>query len=522
MQSRSTSRAIALDGASNYLRFAASMGIWVLLIPYIINRVGTEAFGLWTLVHATIGVLGLLDMGLATGTVKFVALCRGTGDVARRNRLVSTLFFVYLALASLATLGVTVIAPAFGPWFQLSVTQEDAAIKLLWLVAARSLLFSLPLGLFRSILFAEQRIYLINAVQLTANLLYALAVWVLLEGGHGIVAMGWAGLVTTLLEHLAIVLLATRYVAHLRVSWRLADPRMLPELMSFSAYQAVVNVSVLVLLRLDPIIIKLFLPLTSVAVYGVALKVAENVQLLIKQFINALTPHIGALHGAGDDGGIRDLFIRGTRLATALTAALFAPIWLYAPEGIRLWIGPDFQAAVPVIRILLVTVLVATPQLMAANVLNMTGHHRYLAVAALLAMGLNVGSSLALAGTFHLVGIAAGTLISVVVVDVFIVRRACACHAVRFGEYARRALAPALLPALLQFAATIYLHSEYPPSHLGALVLQGSLSVLVYAAVFVPLGLEPSERQLLATALSSITNRVLGFTWKPVPKGGAS
>jgi O-antigen/teichoic acid export membrane protein len=74
-----------LNILSSYLRFVVSIGAVVFVTPLIIERIGLESYGIWALVLATVGLLGLMDFGLATSAVKFVAEKTGQSDNAGRN-----------------------------------------------------------------------------------------------------------------------------------------------------------------------------------------------------------------------------------------------------------------------------------------------------------------------------------------------------------------------------------------------------------------------------------------------------
>ena len=75
---------ILLNTLTNYLRFGITAVVFFLLTPYIIDRIGTEDFGLWSLVFSILGLFGLMDFGFTTGAVKYVAECKGSGDDERR------------------------------------------------------------------------------------------------------------------------------------------------------------------------------------------------------------------------------------------------------------------------------------------------------------------------------------------------------------------------------------------------------------------------------------------------------
>ena len=112
--------------------------------------------------------------------------------------------------------------------------------------------------------------------------------------------MAWVNLAAVFVEHLLYVFLAYRFVFQLRLSPSLARASLLGEATSFGVFQFLVSVSPFRSPPHDPIIVKLFVSLEAVAIYAVALKIAENTLMVVKQFINVLTPLAAQLKGEGD------------------------------------------------------------------------------------------------------------------------------------------------------------------------------------------------------------------------------
>ena len=99
-----------LNIASNYLRFAISMVVVLMMTPYIIGQLGMDLFGLWSLIFAVIGIFGLMDFGFATAAVKAVAEAAGNNDATGRNRALASLLMVYTVIGLLSLLLVIMLS----------------------------------------------------------------------------------------------------------------------------------------------------------------------------------------------------------------------------------------------------------------------------------------------------------------------------------------------------------------------------------------------------------------------------
>lgn len=493
---------VALDSLASYLRFGVALGVQFVLVPIVIDKVGTADYGLWTLTFSVLGLLTLVDFGFGTGVMRFVAEARGANDPERRNRIVSTVMVVYGVLAFIAAAAVGVISLFYGDLFDIPVDMVDRAYALLWILAGRSVLVTLPMGIFRSILFGEQRIALVNLIQAVTTLLYGVAAWVTLEAELGILGLAWANLLVLLVEHLAYVAAAFGLIRDLKVTRSRVDRESFGETASVSIYQFIVNVSSLVLLRTDPMIIKFFMPLTSVALFGVALKVAENVLLLLKQGINVLGPLVAELKGRGDTRTIRVVLVSGSKFAFAPAVVLMAGAWVYSREGLLYWVGPEFLEAAPVLQLLMTAMALMVPQMVASGVFTMTGLHKLTARLAVLSMIVHLGLAVALIVPFGLVGVALATLVATVLVDVFMVVHLASRHfGVGLKEYTARVFWPAFWPGIAAFGAMWGLKVWAPPADLGTVFLQGIPGTVIYALLFWRFCLEPEELRLIRERL---------------------
>ena len=114
-------RAIGIlkNTVSNYGRQLVQICVFLLLTPFIASRLGTDAFGLWALLQATVGLFGLFDLGFGTSVVKYVADARGRQDTDRLSALTATYFWVYATLGTavmLAAVAFVFVLPSACRW----------------------------------------------------------------------------------------------------------------------------------------------------------------------------------------------------------------------------------------------------------------------------------------------------------------------------------------------------------------------------------------------------------------------
>jgi O-antigen/teichoic acid export membrane protein len=493
--------------ASNYLRVIVGIAVMFFLIPFMVSRLGVDLFGLWSLIFAVVGLFGLLDLGFATAAMKYVAELTAKGDHTQRNEVLATLLVVYSVLGAVCLALVAILAGPASGWFDLPTGQARPFTLALWLIGT-VVAINFPASLVKAILIGSGRMHLVNAIELVITLVNAALIVVLLEAGFGLVGVAIATAVTMLLGPLVMLPLAIRLTPGLSASPRLFSRARVRELLGFSLYFFIANVAVLIILRIDPVVIKAFLTLGAVAVYAVAAKIAEYTYLLNKQFSNALMPLVSQSKGAGDADMVRRILVDGTRFLLAIAAPFIALLFFYADAIVVRWMGQEFAESVPLLRLLLLAVLFSSVQLNAANVLGMTGHHRFVAFAMGGSAVLNLILSIILIQVLGLTGVALGTMLATLVAELLlVVPRACREQGLGLWDFLLSAIwptLPALVPALGMAALMAY---AQPPNNFGWIILQGSIAALLYYAAFYRTGLSGSERELIVGKVRSALNR---------------
>ena len=493
---------VAANALSTYGRSVVSLAVVFFLTPAIIRCAGQEDFGLWSLTFAIVGILGLLDMAGMAGVVKWVAECRGSGDIDRRNRLLSTVAGVYLGISVFALVVIAVFALFYEQLFGIPEHLRDKALSLLWILAIRQVVLAVPLLLFKGILFGEQRIVLVNVIQTSAFLAYGLGGLYVLHMGWGIVGLAWVNLAAMLLEHTAYIVFSYVRVPDLRLSWSLADRSLLREVVSFSAAQLVINVAGLIRMRTDLILVRFFVSLAVVPVYAIAMRLAEVAYLLVKQFINVLAPLHAQLAAEGEDETLRAMLIHVAKFALVPMVVATSAGYVLGRDAIVFWVGPEFADAGSLLHILMTALVLGVPPLLAFTMLGMTGHHGMTARAAAISIVVNLGASIALVLPLETPGIALGTLVSTAVIDVGLVLRwACRIHDISLATQVRRVYWPAIWPAALQAGLTYAIAWQWPPTGLLTVALCALPGVALYLVVFWLFSTERVERESVRALL---------------------
>ncbi len=508
MAEKKRSRSIIINTLSNYLHQILQVGIFLILTPYIALRLGTDGYGLWSLIQATVGIFGLFDLGFATSVVKYIADARGKDDKERLAALTSTFFWVYAVLGLAVLVAAMAFATVLPSALNIPLERSSAAVMVFVLIAFRTAI-SMPLGMFRGVMTGFQQQWWANIIKILGTVLYAVFSWWALYFEPSIERLAVASLVSHLIAMIVGAWICLTRLPEVTISPRRFNKGLIGEVSSFSLYFFMIQVSTLIYTKVDAMIIQTYMSLSAVAMYNVAARASEHAAGLCRQLTNALTPVVAELRGAGDEQNIRAVFRMGTKISTAMAAPVLIGLYVLAEPTLIAWMGAGFADAVPVCRLLLIASMISVVHGNAANILSMTGHQRYLAFVFFAGQILNLILTIGLIKEYEILGVAFATLVSSAIIDIlFVQRKASQATGLSQLRFYLETIGPSIFPSIVMVAAIYALTTWLPPTSLKSVALIELIACLIFSIVFYFVGLSGKERAYFAAKLAGLRRRV--------------
>ena len=94
---------------SSWFALGLNIVVGIFLSPYILHRLGDDAFGLWILIFSVTGYYGIFDLGIRSSIIRYVAKYAALEHRDQLNQLVNTAMLAYLGVG-LLTMSITVVA----------------------------------------------------------------------------------------------------------------------------------------------------------------------------------------------------------------------------------------------------------------------------------------------------------------------------------------------------------------------------------------------------------------------------
>ena len=460
-----------------------SMIVALALIPFLINRLGEEAYGVWVLALSFSlagGYLSLADLGLQASLVKFVAEVSVATDGRKRVESFvgsATLLFGVMGLVAAAVL--IVLALTSSTLFNVAADLQVALRTLLLMLAAEALI-GMPALSALGLLEGLQRYGLIRAVEVGRHLMFAGAAIVVVGGGGGVVALGVVSVVAAVMGHLTLLIAA-------RITWgKFIHPRFhrtsLLQLSRFGGWLSVTKVVGTIWRQMDKTILSVMVSVSVLAPYDVASRLQGAAASVLSFTSSAVLPVASALTADSDVGRLHALLLRGTRYTLALSIPTALAGIVLAPDLLEHWIGHELPDAAIAVRLFLSYQLFLGAATIALSLLYGLGEVRAAARIALLALGLNLGASLLLAPTYGVRGVVLATVLAYASSTVLYVRLTLRVTGLTWRTYLAGCIAPLMPWAAVFIALLVGMRMAWRPGSLLEVFLLPLVPGVAYAA----------------------------------------
>lgn len=310
-------------------------------IPYLLNQLGVETFGLLTLVWILIGYFSLFDFGLSRALTQQLANCRTAGHAEELPGLMKTGLLLTAATGAVGGLILASIAFPLGfKWLNVSTSLQSSTTQCMFIAAIGIPLATLTNGL-RGALEAYEEFKTVNIQRLilgSSN--FALpAISVSLFGPS--LPMMVASLVAA---RTIVLLMHIYYVTKLiPIHWINAktEPQTRKKLYSFGAWMTITNIISPLIVNSDRFIISSVLGAAVVAYYSVPFEILIRVLIIPGALTAALFPRLASLFASNVNLAM-DLYLKCLKYVTAITLPIVVLIIFGSHFGLSIWLGDEF------------------------------------------------------------------------------------------------------------------------------------------------------------------------------------
>ncbi len=425
---RSQSRLIkaGLTGSSSLAIKLISMGMNLISIPLTAKYLGAERFGLWLMLSTFLSWVSMADFGLANSLKNALATADGKEEREKAKIAVSSVFWLTVNISLI--LGILFyISYPFIPWARIFNITSDVAKSeagLAVIVVAILFLSRLILSIPSNIYHAYQEGYLYNSWEVISSILSIIGLIIAIIYKASLPVLVAVGFGTSLLGSLLSAI-------HLFI-WR--RPWLKPSLVYFRWNEAfsllkigfnfwLAQISAILLLQTDLILVAQFFGAVEVAKYGVTLKLFGLINLVQMSFLSPFWTAYTEAIARQDYQWVIKTFKYSIWIGTVWLIPTSGFLVIFGQNTIKILVNQDIIPGIGLLWAMCLTTIITGFMQPLAILLNGLGEVRIQAILGLPSGIFNLIISILLAHYLGTAGICLGTAVTIALtLFIFVIR----------------------------------------------------------------------------------------------------
>lgn len=408
----------------SYVSTGMNMIIQLCYTPLMIRLLGQSEYGLYTLVGSVVSYLSLFSLGFTGAYLKFYSKTEkenGAKEVARLNGMFLSIFLCMSLIALLCGMILSEFTPQL---FGNKLTNDELGkASILMKILVINIAMTFPASLFESMISAHERFLFQRVITLFGIVLNPFVCLPFLLMGHGSVVVVVTSTAITLVKLVINVIFCIKKLK-IKFIFGKPDVKQVKEISGFSFFIFLNMIIDQVNWSVDKYILGRVAGTTAVAVYGVG----SQINSLFIQFSTAIStvfaPRINRI--AADKKTtmqfeFTDLMIKVGRIQLIVLGLLASGFVIFGNYFItQIYAGNEYRDAYVVALLLVLPALVPLIQNVGIEIQRAVNKHKMRSVMYLGMALVNTIISIPLAMHYGPVGSAAGTAISLVIANGFI------------------------------------------------------------------------------------------------------
>lgn len=312
----------------------------IITIPILIQGIGTDRFGILTIIWMFIGYFSLFDFGLGRALTQLVSKELGAGRNGDLSRIIWNTLILMLIMGFLGSI-VLVVSSSLLIQYVLKISNvfKSETLKSIYLISLLIPFVTTIAGM-KGLLEAYLRFDIINTIRVPVGILvYAGPVLILSFSNNLVSIICVIGLIR-FLEWVTYIIYCLKIVPQLRsfqpLEWSIAK-----KMLKFGGWMTVTNIVSPIMVYLDRFLIGVLVSMSAVTYYTTPYEIVSKLGIITTAMIGVLFPNFSKSF-LTNIKETKIFFRRGLNYIGSAMFPLMVIVIIFAPEGLNWWLGADF------------------------------------------------------------------------------------------------------------------------------------------------------------------------------------
>lgn len=406
-----------------YAQMFLNIVISLVYTPIMLKVLGQSEYGIYNLAASIISYLSLLSLGFGSSYIRYYSRYKASDDNEGIKKLNGLYLIVFSFIGIISLILGFLISNNVSIFFNSTYSEQDLHIaKILMIFLTINLAISFPSSLFISYITSQERFIFQKLVNMGKTILSPILCIVFLFMGYGSIGM----VVVTTVISLIIDIINVSYCLiklKMRLTFKNIQFSLLKEIFVFSIFIAINAVIDQINWQTDKIILGKMISGSAVAIYAVAATINSMYINFSTSISSVFTPKINRVVSERKDNmdeELTDIFIRVGKIQLLIVGLILTGFIFFGKYFIFKWAGSSYEDAYYVALFLMCPAIVPLIQNIGIEIQRAKNLHKFRSIVYLFMAILNVIVSIFLCDRFGVVGVAAGTAMSMIAANIII------------------------------------------------------------------------------------------------------
>lgn len=479
----------------------------LLFTPWMINTIGKENYGLYTLAMSVISLF-VFDFGLGSAITRFVSKYLSENRQDLVDKLLGLVFKLYLIGDIVILISLSIVYFFLPSMYQGLAASEMGDFKVVYLIAALFCVISFPFIPLNGIISSYEKFIQLKSCDLIHKILIVILMTLCLLCGGGLFSL----VIVNSIAGIVVILLKLAVLGKKRlhtIEWHYKDRFLLKTIFSFSIWVTIIQLAQRCIFNLSPSILAVYSNAASVSILGIAICLEGYTYTFANAINGMFLPKVSRMIANNNRDEILRLMIRVGRIQIYIIGLICIGFICTGKEFIHAWLGDDFSEIYPCALLIILPSFLQLPQEIGSTTIIAEGKVKLQAYAFLTMAIVNLLLAFPLTKYFGVIGLCVSIMIAyllrTILMDVIIYKELRIKITTFFLEsYVK------ILPSITTAAILTLLGISVIPfvGWLG-FASKAIVCVLIYSLCVFCLAMNKDEKELIISPIKILVRRFL-------------
>ncbi len=358
-----SNKRLGINLLAQLFAFAVAFVINFFLAPFVIEKLGAEAYGYIGLANNFVSYTTLITIALNSMASRFITISFHQGDITTAKKYFSSVYYANLFLAIVIAV-VAIILIVFLN-FIINIPKELIwDVKVLFALTFINSIIALISNVYLVATFIKNRLDLSSLRNIIANLLrFAFIITPFMLFPPHLWYYGISALVATIFIAITNKILTKRLLPNFIIEKDLYDIRLVKELIYSGIWNLITNLSQLLATGIDLLIANIFISSLAMGVLSISKAVPIIILSLCSSVATVFAPKLTEFYAKGGIRSLENELFNTIRIMSIVSVLPLVVFLILGQDFFRLWIPTQDSHSLYIISsIAVISLLVSMPQ----------------------------------------------------------------------------------------------------------------------------------------------------------------